>query len=407
MSKIKIGILCERKIPIDKRVPLTPLECSKLVLAYPDLEIYIQPSEIRCYSDEEYKAFGLTLQQDVSNCDILMGVKEVPISELIAGKKYFFFSHTIKKQAHNQKLIHAFIDKKIEMIDYEALTDNEHNRIIGFGRYAGIVGAYNGILGYGKKYDLFHLKAANKCRDKSELEEELKRVKLPNIKIVLTGGGRVANGVIETLGALKIRKVTPYEFLHHSYREPVYCQLHSKDYHEAKDGSSWTLKDFFEHPEKYFSTFLPFTKVADMLISAHYWDPRSPKMFTKEDMKSPNFHISVIADITCDMDGSVPSTLKASTIDEPFYGYNPMTEKLDIPFSKHSVTVMAVDNLPCELPRDASDGFGNDLVERVFPSLLGDDNEKIIERATITKDGKLMPHFDYLSDYAGVNKLMK
>ena len=320
MTKIKVGILCEGKMPPDKRVPLTPLECSELLRTYTDLEIYIQPSETRCYSDEEYKAFGLTVQKDLSNCDVLMGVKEVPIANLIPNKKYFFFSHTIKKQPHNQKLMRALIENKIELIDYETLTDSEHNRIIGFGRYAGIVGAYNGILGYGKKYDLFHLKAANKCRDKSELEEELKRAKLPNIKIVLTGGGRVANGAIETFSALKIRKVTPYEFLHHSYREPVYCQLHSKDYHDAKDGSSWTLKDFFAHPDKYFSTFLPFTKVADMLVSANYWDPRSPKLFTKSDMKSPNFHISVIADITCDIDGSIPSTLKASTIEEPFYG---------------------------------------------------------------------------------------
>jgi saccharopine dehydrogenase (NAD+, L-lysine-forming) len=233
----------------------------------------------------------------------------------------------------------------------------------------------------------------------------LKRVKLTNIKIVLTGGGRVANGVIETLALLKIRKITPYEFLHHSFREPVYCQLHSKDYHDAKDGSSWTLKDFFESPDKYFSTFKPFTKWADLLITAHFWDPRAPLLFTKEDMRSPGFHISVIADITCDINGSVPCTVKSSTIDEPFYGYNPQTESLDIPFSKTSITVMAVDNLPCELPRDASDGFGRDLSERVIPALLGDDSDGLIARAAICKDGQLMPGFQYLKDYAGEERM--
>jgi saccharopine dehydrogenase (NAD+, L-lysine-forming) len=400
MSKIRIGVLREEKVPQDKRVPLTPLECTELLRLYPDLEIYIQPSKIRCYSDAEYKAFGLNLQEDLSSCEVLLGVKEVPAEKLIPGKKYLFFSHTVKKQEHNRKLMHALIEKKVTMIDYETLTDEENNRIIGFGRYAGIVGAYNGIRGYGMRYDLFHIKPAHLCRDKAELEEELKRVKLTNIKIVLTGGGRVANGVIETLGALKIRKVTPYEFLHHSFREPVYCQLHSKDYHDAKDGSSWTLKDFYTHPEKYFSTFKPFTKWADLLITAHFWDPRSPELFTLDDMRSPGFHISVIADITCDIHGSVPSTIQSSTIDEPFFGFNPQTAAIDIPFSKTSVTVMAVDNLPCELPRDASDGFGKDLTERVIPALVGADSEKIIERATICKDGKLSPKFEYLADYA-------
>jgi saccharopine dehydrogenase (NAD+, L-lysine forming) len=399
MEKVKLGIIREGKVPPDKRVPLTPLESSELRRKYPHLEIYVQPSTIRCYTDEEYTAFGLPLSEDMSQCDILMGVKEVPLDLLIPGKKYMFFSHTIKEQPHNRKLLKAILEKKIQLIDYETLTDKEHNRIIGFGRYAGIVGAYNGILGYGKKYDLFHLKPANKCRDRAEMEEELKRVKLTNIKILLTGGGRVANGAIETLSALKIRKVTAYEFLHNSFREPVYCQLHSKDYHEAKDGSSWNLKDFYSHPEKYNSTFLPYTKVTDLLITGHFWDPRQPRLFSREDMKSPNFHIGVIADITCDIDGSVPSTLRASTIAEPFYGYNPITEQIDIPFSTQTITVMAVDNLPCELPRDASDDFGKDLCERVLPNLLEDDKDGMIERATIAKDGKLMPAFAYLENY--------
>jgi hypothetical protein len=399
MQKTRLGIIREGKVPPDKRVPLTPLEASELMRRFPALEILVQPSPIRCYSDEEYTAFGLSLSEDVSHCDILMGVKEVPIEQLVAGKKYFFFSHTIKKQPHNRKLLKAVLDKKIQLIDYECLTDKDHNRIIGFGRYAGIVGAYNGILGYGKKYDLYHLKPANKCRDRAEMEEEMRRVKLPNIKILLTGGGRVANGAIETLSSLKIRKVTPYEFLNNSYREPVYCQLHSKDYHEAKDGSSWNLKDFYSHPEKYISTFHRFTKVTDLLITGHFWDPKQPRLFSKEEMKDGSFRISVIADITCDIDGSVPSTLRASTIAEPFYGYNSATENIDIPFSSNTITVMAVDNLPCELPRDASDDFGKELSERVLPHLFGNDSEGMIERASIASDGKLMPAFEYLSDY--------
>ncbi len=400
MNKFKIGVLREEKSPPDKRVPLTPLICTELLRSYPNLQIVIQPSKIRCYSDDEYLAFGLTLQEDLSDCDVLMGVKEVPKENLIPGKKYFFFSHTIKKQPHNIKLMKTLIEKKIQMIDYETLTDKHRNRIIGFGRYAGIVGAYNGILGYGRKYDLFQIKPANLCRDRAEMEEELKRVKLPNIKIALTGGGRVANGAIETLSALRIRKVTPEEFLMASFREPVYCQLNPKDYVERPDDHNFDLNDFFGHPEHFVSKFAPYTKATDIFISAHFWDPRSPKMFTTTDMKASDFHMSVIADITCDIDGSVPTTIRASSIDKPFYGYNPKTDKEDVPFNTETICVMAVDNLPCELPRDASDDFGKDLMERVLPFLFKEDTDQIIERASICKEGKLTKNFEYLSDYA-------
>jgi alanine dehydrogenase len=400
MNKLKIGVLREEKSPPDKRVPLTPLICAELIRNYPHIEIVVQPSKIRCYDDSEYVAFGVPLQEDITDCDILMGVKEVPKQLLIPNKKYFFFSHTIKKQAHNKALMHTLLEKKIQMIDYETLTDINLNRIIGFGRYAGIVGAYNGVLGYGKKYDLFQLKPANQCRDRAEMNQELKRAKLPNIKIVLTGGGRVANGAIETLSELKIRKVTPEEFLFGQFREPVYCQLNPRDYVERKGDHNFDLHDFFSNPEHFTSRFKAYTKAADIFISAHFWDPRAPRMFELSDIKEPDFKISVIADITCDMDGSVPTTIRSSTISVPFYGYNIKLDKEDLPFNKDTVCVMAVDNLPCELPRDASDDFGKDLMDRVLPCIINQDTDGVIERASICKDGKLMPAFEYLSDYA-------
>jgi alanine dehydrogenase len=403
MQKLRLGILREEKNPPDKRVPFTPLQCSELIRDHPGLEIVVQKSPLRCYTDEEYSSFGLPLADDMSSCDLLMCIKEVPPDKMIPNKKYIFFSHTIKKQPHNKKLLQAALAKKITLIDYECLTDKNRNRVIGFGRYAGIIGAYDGVLGYGKRYNLFQMKPAYQCRDRDELEVELSRVRLPNIKILITGGGRVANGVIETLGILKIRKVTPYEFLHCSYREPVYCQLHSKDYYQAKDGASWNSKDFYSHPENYVSTFLPYTKACDLLITAHFWDGKAPQLFTKDQMKMPDFHISEIADITCDINGSIPSTLKASSIAEPFYGYNPLTEQIDIPFSKNATTIMAVDNLPCELPRESSEDFGKEFIERVIPFLFAEDSEGMIERATIVKDGKLMPAYEYLRDYAEGN----
>ena len=400
MKKIKIGVLREEKSPPDRRVPLTPLICSEIIKKYPHAEIVVQPSKIRCYSDEEYTFFGVPLQEDLVDCDILMGVKEVPPERLIPGKTYFFFSHTIKKQKHNQKLMKALIEKKITMVDYETLTDKKNNRIIAFGRYAGLVGAYNAILGFGLKFDLFRIRPAHECRDRAEMEQELQRVKLPNIKIVLTGGGRVANGAIETLSALHIRKVTGEELLMMNFREPVYCQLNPRDYTERKSDHNFDLHEYYTHPDRYVSSFIPYTKASDIYISTHYWDPRAPKMFTHEDVRDPAFKVSVVADVTCDVDGSVPTTIRTSSIAHPFYGYNRETGMEDLPFKKDAVCVMAVDNLPCELPRNASDDFGRDLFERVLPFLFEEDKEKVIKRATICRDGKLTGNYEYLSDYA-------
>ncbi|MEP7170490.1 MAG: NAD(P)-dependent oxidoreductase, partial [Bacteroidota bacterium] len=314
----------------------------------------------------------------------------------------FFFSHTIKKQPHNKGLLKTILEKKIELVDYECLTDPQGNRVIGFGRFAGIVGAYNGVMAYGKKYNLFDLKPAQLCFDKKEVFEESEKVRLPNIKIVVSGSGRVSNGACETLGAMNIRKVTPYEFLNYSFREAVYVQLHSADYFEAKDKSSFSAYEFHHHPGDFHCTFSDsnsFATMTDLLIHATYWDPQTEILFSKSRMRDPDFRISVIADLTCDLNGSIPSTTQASTIEEKFYGYDPMTEKIIEPFSKEAITVMAIDNLPCELPRDSSDGFGKHLIERVLPSLFINDKDGLIERGTMAKDGKLTKRFSYLSDY--------
>lgn len=398
MSKIKVGILREGKFPRDFRVPFTPEQCVIIQKTFAT-EILVQPSEWRCYKDDEYTKAGIKLQEDLSRCDVLIGIKEVPVQDLIEGKKYMFFSHTIKKQPHNQKLMHALIEKKITMIDYETLTDIEHNRIIGFGHYAGIVGAYNGILGFGLRYNLFKLKRAVDCKDRNELEEELKKANLANIKIIVTGNGRVANGAIELLGLLHIRRITPHEFTSYPFREGTYTQLHSSDYNEPMDGSEFKTKEFYAHPEKYKSTFLKYARPCDLLIHCSYWNPKAPVLFTKSDMRTPEFGISVIADVTCDINGSIPSTSRPSSIAEPFYGYDAATEKESDAFAKKSITVMAVDNLPCELPRNSSEDFGKELIDNVLSSLFENDKDGIIERATICSAGKLMPSYSYLSDY--------
>ena len=395
----KIGVIKEGKVPFDKRVAFSPKQCQLIGELFPEVNIVVQSSEIRCYTDEEYRAFGVEVVEDVSDCDILIGIKEVPKKDLIPGKQYLFFSHTIKKQPHNKGLLQEILNKKIQLIDYECLTDNNFNRMIGFGHYAGIVGTYNSIMAYGMRYNLFDLKPANLCRDMHELNVELQKVRLSNIKIIVTGNGRVANGAIELLGALRIRRITPYEFVSFSFREPTYTQLHSNNYNEPSDGSGWNQEAFYKDPTKFRSTFGKFTKDCDILIHCSFWDPRAPKLFSAEEMASPDFHIGVIGDVTCDIDGSIPSTTKASTIEEKFYGYDPQTKQITKPFVKNAITVMAVDNLPCELPRDASEDFGKELIDKILPLLLGKDENDVIERASITRNGMLNGRFSYLSDY--------
>jgi len=400
MKKIKVGVLRETKNPPDKRVPVTPSLAVKLIERFPNIELFIQPSDIRCYTDEEYQYLDLNVKEDLSDCDILVGVKEVEPSTLIADKTYLFFAHVGKKQSYNRGLLQEIIKKKIRLVDYEYLTDYNEQRIVAFGRWAGIVGAYNGLRARGIRTDSFELKPAHKCRDMEEMFAGLKLIQLKKKKILVTGGGRVAMGAMETLSQLNIREVTPDEYLNKEFDEPVLCRLDPEHYVKHRGGVEFNLQHFFNHPEEYESTFKPYTKITDLYIACHYWDPKSPKFIDKEDYLDPDFNITVIADVSCDVNGPIASTVRASTIADPFYGYNPESGEAERPFvNPKNVTVMAVDNLPGELPRNASSDFGKDLIDKVYPSLFGHDDAGIIQRATITKDGKLTERYAYLKDY--------
>ena len=400
MGKVKIGIIREGKIPVDKRVPFTPSQAKEVMETFNNIEVVCQSSGIRCFRDDEYLHNGVKVESEVNDCDILMGVKEVPIDQLISGKTYFFFSHTIKEQSYNRKLLQAILQKNIRLIDYEVLTDADGNRIVAFGRYAGIVGAYNGIWAFGKRYNLFNLRRAHECFDLEDLKTEYKKVSLPPVKIAVTGGGRVSKGAMEVLNGMGIRKVTPAEFLSERFENAVYCQLNSRDYNVPKGGGEFIRADFYENPEHYEGDFLKYAKVSDILIAGAYWDPQAPVLFRREDIMKPDFKIRVIADITCDIEGSIPSTKRPCTIDEPIYDYNPSEDKLEAPLSDEgNITVMAVDNLPCELPRNASEDFGRELIDNVLPHLIGNDSENVIKRATITENGKLTERYSYLQNY--------
>jgi saccharopine dehydrogenase (NAD+, L-lysine-forming) len=394
-----IGIICEGKTPPDLRTPLTPLQCLELMEKFPDTKVIVQSSPHRCYTNEQYAQVGIEIVNDISVADILLGVKEVPINDLIANKTYLFFSHTIKKQPHNKQLLRTILQQNIRLIDYETLVWDAGNRIIGFGRFAGIVGSHYAFLMWGKKLGLYELKPANECPNMRAMYAQYEAIKLPNMRIVLAGDGRVAHGSIEMMKKLKIHHVTPEEFLDNEYDHPVYVQLRSEDYYERKDGREWDKSDFYKHPEDYKSSFAPYYKRADILINAVFWREGIEPFFTREEMKRSDFRIKVISDITCDIPGPLPSTVRSTTIENPYFGYNTLLEKEVAPFSKSNIDIQAVGNLPCELPIDASQEFGEQLLRHVLPNLLVEDIGHIIKHGTIASNGKLTERYRYLLDY--------
>ncbi len=396
---MKFGLIKERKDPPDKRVVLSPQACREILRQFPGIAIAVESSDIRVYKDRDYRDMGIEVTTEVTDCDVLLGVKEVPIDTLIPGKSYFFFSHTIKKQPYNRKLLQAILEKNITLYDHEVITDARGVRLVYFGRYAGIVGAYNGFRAYGLKFDLFQLPKAENLPHQQALIAELNTIKLPNIKILLTGKGRVGNGAREMIDAMHIKKVSVEEYLEKQFNEAVYCQIDVLDYNKRKDGKLYGKKDFYEHPEQYTSNFMRFAKITDFFIAGHFFGDNAPFLFTREDAKHPEFHIKVVADVSCDIDGPVASTVRASTIADPVYGYDPETETEADFKAENTIAVMAVDNLPCELPKDASDGFGQMFIKGVIPAFFNDDADGILERARMTKNGKLTARYSYLQDY--------
>ena len=398
-TQMKFALIKERKNPPDRRVVLSPQACEKIVNDFPDAELIVESSDIRIFKDSDYSKFGFKVLDDVSDADVMLGVKEVPIDALINNKKYFFFSHTIKKQPYNRKLLKAVLEKNIELFDHETIVNKDGFRLIGFGYYAGVVGAYNGIRTLGLKLDAFNLPKAESFKNRDELEAYTEGIKLPKVKIVLTGKGRVGTGAKEVLDHMNIKEVTVEDFLNKDFNEAVYVHIDVLDYNKRKDGQQLDMFDFFDNPEEYESTFKRFTEVSDMFIAGHFYGDGAPVFYTKDDMKSSSFKIKVVADISCDIDGPIASTIRSSTIADPIYGYNPHTEKEADFKDKNAIAVMAVDNLPCELPDNASRGFGKMFYDHVIPAFFNNDADGVLERAKMTENGKLTKRFSYLQDY--------
>lgn len=398
---LRIGLIKEGKVPADNRVALTPAQCKWINETTQQVRIIVQSSENRCFSDKEYQLAGIDVKEDVSDCDILLGIKEVPVDQLIPNKTYLFFSHTRKMQPYNQKLLQTVIQKGITLIDYECLEHEDGQRIIGFGFFAGVVGAHNGMMAYGKRTGKFNLGSVHKQKNFGELIHTYFGLKIPPIKIATTGSGRVSSGILEIMNLMGIIEVEPEEFLTRKFTYPVYVHLKGPNLYKHKQTGNYNREDFHQHPENYISTFHPYTTEADILINGIYWDTNMPRLFEWEDINDPHFSIHTIADITDDMNGSVPCNLGDATIEDPVYGVDKKTREKTAPYLPGSIDVMAVGNLPNELPRDASQYFGEQLIKYILEDLVKG-NSAIIDRATIVRNGKLTEDFSYLKEYAGV-----
>jgi alanine dehydrogenase len=398
---MKIGVVREGKVPPDQRVPLTPAQCAELKQLYPKVDLVVESSDVRRIADDEYRQQGVEVVTSLEGCDVLLGVKEVPVEELMPDSTYLFFSHTYKLQPYNAQLLRTIVDKRIRLIDYELIKRANGTRVIGFGRWAGIVGAYNGLRAWGLRHNTFTLPKAIDCADMKEIVGHAKGIKLPEqMKIVLTGGGRVGMGAHELLTSLGIREVHGDAFLKEAFNEAVFTRIDVGDYNARRDGGAFDMQEFIADPTGYESTFMKYAQVADMFIAGHYWAEGAPFLFTRDDAKRDDWKVKVVADVSCDIDGPVACTLRPSTIADPLYGYDAASESECAFDAPKAITVMAVDNLPCELPRDASHGFGKDLLAHVIPLLVGEDRDNIIGNATeTTLEGTLAPKYQYLQEY--------
>lgn len=393
-----IGLIREGKVPPDSRVALIPAHCRYIMKAMPGINVLAQPSPGRCFSDKEYEMAGVTLTDDLSSCDLLLGIKEVPISLLVPGKTYMFFSHTKKLQPYNRAMAKSMAEKGITLVDYECLEHDDGTRIIGFGFFAGVVGAHNGIMAYGKRTGAFQLGRVGESRNFQQLVHTYFGLKIPPIKITVTGSGRVAHGLLEIMNLLGIHEVEPDDYLAREFTYPVYVHLKGADLYASKKDGSYNRKDFHEHPGNYHCKYIQYFPQTDILMNGVYWDKNVPRLFEMEDIGKPDFRIQTIADVTDDKNGSVPCNMGDSTIDDPVYGVDKKTFGKTAPYLPGSIDIMAVGNLPNELPRDASRYFGEQLIKYVLPEMLLKES-KLIDRATILNKGKVTADFSYMKDY--------
>ena len=401
---MKIGLIKETKIPEDNRVALTPAQVALLNQEYPNSEIVVQSSEIRAFTDEEYRQAGVKVVDDLSDCDVLFGIKEAQVDTLIPNKHYFFFGHIAKMQAYNRPLLQAMLTKGLIFSDYEYLVDEHGERVCAFGWWAGIVGVYYTLRGYWLKTGQNALLKPPPDFTLAKMRTILATAHLPKVKILITGNGRVAQGATYILRECRAQELSFDQFIND---EPVDClsfyRAPVNELVKRKDGKPFDRKDFHDNPVAYESDFLKFARHTDILIPCHFWDPKAPVYLEQEDFVKYHLPIKMIGDITCDICGSIKSTVRSSTHAEPYYDFNPVTHQEEPPFSSpDNITVMAVDTCPNALAIDASEYFGDMLIEYVFKPLLQGERglSTVIKKATIVENGHLTERYSYLDEFS-------
>ena len=406
---ITLAVLSEARID-ENRTPFSPTQISNLLNKFSNLKIIVQPSKRRCFEDKDYLKAGAQITDNLSSADIFFGVKEVDISTLIKDKTYLFFSHTSKVRQYigqaiedkaiiyKKKLLREVIKKKITLIDYENVRDasGDSYRYLGFGRFAGIIGAYNTLNLYLKLYNKQPLPRAFEINNYEQIKKLISKQNFNKLKILVTGSGRAAKGAIEMLKHANIKQVSVNDYLKKKNDEAIFCNISPRKHIERKDGKTSSYEDFNLNPHEYNYKVKNYLFDTDMFIACHYWDPKFPKLFSPKQINEFK-NLNIIGDVTCDINGSVPTTIRSTLIAKPYYSINTDTMK-EIELGNKGIAVMAVDNLPSELARDASEEFGSSVMSEILPYLLNEDDGRI-NRATTASNGKFCSKFTYLNDF--------
>ncbi|KAI9193475.1 Saccharopine dehydrogenase-domain-containing protein [Polychytrium aggregatum] len=421
-----LAIRREDKNRWERRVPLVPQDIARLVKEH-NAKVIVQPSTRRVYTDDQFADAGAIISEDLSAADIVLGVKEVPLDQLLPGKDYMFFSHTFKGQKHNMPMLQDILDKKIRLIDYELLTDDHNRRLVFFGRFAGYAGMIDGLhalgqrllgLGFATPFLNIGMSYVYRCLADARLEvtrsgQSIMDDGLPKqlgpLTFVFTGNGNVTKGALHVFKCLPHEWVSPddlkdlVESGNYSRHKVYLTQVQAKDYLVRKDGQAFDNAHYKMHPEEYDSVFhekiAPYTS---MLINGIFWDLKYPRLMTIEQTeklaRENRLRMLAIADISCDINGSLEFMSHASTIDHPFFMYDPIEKKSHHEVEGDGMIIMSIDNLPTEMPLEASAYFSDSLLPFVKELILGNVDHAVLNRATIARDGSLFARHTQLQD---------
>ena len=430
-----LGMRREDKNRWERRVPLVPKHVQELKKRH-GIETLIQPSKIRVFSEKEYRDVGARVQDDLSPCSVVFAVKEIPVEFFERGKTYVFFSHTIKGQEHNMPMLKEMMDLGCTLIDYERIVDKSGKRLVFFGRFAGLAGMVDTLWTFGQRLKWEHIdspfngiKQTIHYKDLEDIKKHLaavgKNIKTKGLPKSLTplivgfaGYGNVSTGAQEILDVLPVKEIKPEE-IKSIYKNPsnkVIYKVVFKEEHMAEPvprSKKFDLQDYYAHPENYRPTFEHYIPYLSILMNCIYWSAKYPRLITKEYLKKSfknkeNFRLKVIGDISVDIKGAIEFTEKTTSPDKPVFVYNPSTDTIKDGYGGDGVVVMAVDNLPCELPRESSQSFSETLLHFVPDVMKADftakDFDKLalpfeIKNAVILYKGRLTPNYNYINKY--------